>query len=290
MKKTHIVTACIFLFCTLTVCASPIPHRMFIWQGIDGMQTEHALLESYIPKNPNGTAVIVCPGGSYHHLDLSKEGRTTARWFASQGVTAFVLQYRTAKDGYHANAMQEDVQRAIQLVRENAEQWGLDADRTGLIGFSAGGHLVTWAAEHGNDTNLLSDLGIETAVNLCPDFVIPVYPVVSMQDDIAHFWSRHSLLGNRPTQQQKDAWSLELTVPDSMPPVYLVACEDDPVVKFENAVRLAEALRQKNADVTFVAYEWGGHGFGMADGTFMNEYKWNELLRIWLITHGFIQD
>ena len=287
MKK-HFVTTCIILFCSLTVCALPLPHRMFIWEGVDGMQTERSVLESFIPQNPNGTAVIVCPGGSYHHLDLNKEGRTTAQWFAQQGVTAFVLQYRTAKDGYHAPAMQQDLQRAIQLVRENANEWNLNPDKIGLIGFSAGGHLVAWAAEHGND-NLLLELHLFPTVKLNANFVIPVYPVVSMQDTIAHQWSRRSLLGLKPTQEEKDAWSLELTVSDSMPPVYLVACKDDPVVQYENSVVFFKALLQKKVDVTFASYEWGGHGFGMADTAFMRAFNWNEALRIWLCSHGFIQ-
>ena len=96
-------------------------------------------------ENNTGAAVIVCPGGSYHHLGLYNEGYKTSEWFASKGVTSFTLRYRTAQNGYHSPAMLQDIQRAIQLVRENAEEFGSDVNKLGVIGYSAGGHLVTMA-------------------------------------------------------------------------------------------------------------------------------------------------
>ena len=264
--------------------------KIFLWQGVGGMQSELSLMTAFFPDNPNGTSVIICPGESYHHLGVENEGNTTARWFCKKGVTAFVLEYRTAKDGYHYPAMMQDLQRAIQIVREKSELWDLSKDRLGLIGFSAGGHLVAWQAEHSQDTDCLTPLGITVTESLTPNFVIPVYPVVSMQDDIAHRWSRKSLLGSAPTQDKKDSFSLELTVPDKMPPIYLVACHNDPVVLFENSERLYAALKSKNIDCTFAQYEWGGHGFGMSENRFMKAFKWNEALELWLIQKGFLSD
>ena len=238
------------------------------------------------------TAVIVCPGGSYHHLGLKGEGNTTATWFAENGVTAFVLKYRTAESFYHHPAMLQDIQRAIQLVRENAEEWDIDPEKVGIIGFSAGGHLVTMAGEFWQTHDEIAKLGIECEVSLRPDFVIPVYPVVSMQDDIAHRWSRNSLLGKgkkNQTQERKDEFSLELNVPADMPPTYVVVCDDDPIVIPGNSLRLYAALQDANIPSRLARYEWGKHGFGMKNNAFMKEFHWNQSLKEWLVELGFME-
>ena len=238
------------------------------------------------------TAVIVCPGGSYHHLGLKGEGNTTATWFAQNGVTAFVLKYRTAESLYHHPAMLQDIQRAIQLVRENADEWDIDPSKVGIIGFSAGGHLVTMAGEFWQTHNEIAKLGLECEVSLRPDFVIPVYPVVTMQDDISHKWSRNSLLGRgakNQTQERKVEFSMELNVPADMPPTYVVVCDDDPVVIPENSLRLYEALQAANIPSRLARYDWGGHGFGMKDNDFMKEFHWNQALKEWLVELGFME-
>ncbi len=264
----------------------------------------------YVPKSKTGTdidfppsnqtAVVICPGGSYHHLGLPHEGFATAKWFSEIGVVPFVLQYRVAYNEHHYPAMLEDIQMAIRYIRQNASLFGIDPQKVGAIGFSAGGHLVTMAAEFKN--NELEKLGVSSSVSLRPDFVMPIYPVVSMQDDIAHRWSRKSLLGHhwkeaekgfslwghRYTQEMKDKFSMELNVPDDMCPVYILACKDDPVVMFENSVRLDYALTEKNIPHRFSVYETGGHGFGMKDGDFLKRTQWNLDLRSWLSELGFL--
>ena len=267
---------------------------IYLWRNVKGMEKQPSVMFMHKPAEEaphTRTAVIVCPGGSYHHLGLKGEGNTTANWFAENGVTAFVLKYRTAESFYHHPAMLQDIQRAIQLVRENADQWDIDSNKVGVIGFSAGGHLVTMAGEFFESHNEIEKLGIQTNVSLRPNFVIPVYPVVTMQDDIAHKWSRNSLLGKgkkNQTQARKDEFSMELNVPDNMPPTYLVVCKDDPIVIYENSFRLYDALQAKNIPSRLAVYEWGKHGFGMKDNAFMKEFHWNESLREWLVELGFM--
>ena len=240
-----------------------------------------------------GAVVIVCPGGSYHHLDLYAEGHTTAKWFADNGITAFMLKYRTNQSLYTEPAMLQDIQRAIQLVRENADEFEVDPGRLGIIGYSAGGHLVAMAGEFFESHNELEKIGIRTDVSLRPDFVMPIYPVVSMQDDIAHRWSRNSLLGygkKNQTQERKDEFSLELQVPDNMPPTYIVVAEDDPVVIPENAKRLYAAIQAKNIPHSYITvYPWGKHGFGMKNCPFMQKFHWNQKLKAWLVEIGVIE-
>ncbi|MCR4580064.1 MAG: alpha/beta hydrolase [Treponema sp.] len=292
MKKLLITLAISFL---ITFTSFSQEKTIYLWRNVKGMEKEQSVMFMHQPKDTSKTcksAVIICPGGSYHHLGLRSEGNTSAQWFAQNGVTAFMLKYRTAESCYHYPAMLEDIQRAIQLVRENADEFGIAPAKVGLIGFSAGGHLVTMAGEFHQTHNELEKLGIDCQVSLRPDFVIPVYPVVSMQDDIAHRWSRKSLLGfgkKKQTQERKDEFSTELNIPDDMPPTYVVVCDDDPVVIPENSLRLYEALCAKNIPNCRLAhYEWGGHGFGMMNNAFMQEFHWNESLYEWLRELGMM--
>ncbi|MBO4403967.1 MAG: alpha/beta hydrolase [Treponema sp.] len=260
-----------------------------IWDDVPAMKHERVICEVTIPDNFNGSSVVICPGGSYHHLGIVTEGRSTAKCFNEKGTASFVLWYRVAKNNWHYPAMMQDIQRMIQLIRENSSIWKTDSKRVAAIGFSAGGHLVCWAGENGNRINLLEPLGIKTEVSLRPDFSIPVYPVVTMDADIGHEWSRKSLLNSDYNKQSelREALCLEKNVPDDMVPTYLVACEDDPVVIYENSVRLSKALEEKNADFVFKTYPWGGHGFGMTNGKFMKTFRWNKDLFSWLEERGF---
>ena len=264
---------------------------IYLWRNVKGMEKQPSVMYMHEPKeNKTKTAVIVCPGGSYHHLGLYNEGYCSAKWFSENGITAFMLKYRSNESLYNHPAMLEDIQRAIQIVRENAAEFGIDASKVGVIGYSAGGHLVTMAGEFGERFNELEKLGIETAVSLRPDFVMPIYPVVSMQDDISHKWSRRSLLGKNQTQERKDLFSMELQVPDNMPPTYIVVCKDDNVVDYNNSLRLYDALLAKNIqNCELHVYEWGKHGFGMLNGPFMKEFKWNEPLLEWIKKIGMYE-
>jgi len=287
MKK--ILLSLIFVFGCL-FCYSQ-DKTIYLWRNVKGMEKQPSVMYMHEPKeNKTKTAVIVCPGGSYHHLGLYNEGYCSAKWFSENGITAFMLKYRSNESLYNHPAMLEDIQRAIQIVRENADEYGIDASKVGVIGYSAGGHLVTMAGEFGERFNELEKLGIETAVSLRPDFVMPIYPVVSMQDDISHKWSRRSLLGKNQTQERKDLFSMELQVPDNMPPTYIVVCKDDNVVDYNNSLRLYDALLEKNInDCELHVYEWGKHGFGMLNGPFMKEFKWNEPLLEWIKKIGMYE-
>lgn len=292
MKKIFTALAASIFFCAAALAQDA---TIYLWRNIKGMEKQPSVMFMHKASSEaphTRTAVIVCPGGSYHHLGLKSEGNTTATWFAQNGVTAFVLKYRTAESLYHHPAMLQDIQRAIQLVRENAEEWDIDSSKVGIIGFSAGGHLVTMAGEFWQTHDEIAKLGLECKVSLRPDFVIPVYPVVTMQDDIAHRWSRNSLLGRgakNQTQERKDEFSMELNVPADMPPTYVVVCDDDPVVIPENSLRLYDALQTAGIPSRLARYPWGKHGFGMKDNDFMKEFQWNEALREWLVELGMME-
>ncbi len=280
-----------FLF-FLTIKLFSKDATIYLWRNIPKMKRQQSVMFMHKPvenvKNTK-TAVIICPGGSYHHLGLYNEGYCSAKWFSQNGITAFTLKYRTNESLYKHPAMLEDIQRAIQIIRENADEYGIDPEKIGAIGYSAGGHLVTMASVFGDELNELEKLGITSEVSLRPNFCMPIYPVVSMQDDIGHKWSRKSLLGRKPTQEQKDTFSMELNIPEDMIPTFIVVAKDDPVVIPENSFRLYEALTEKNIPhCKMQVYEWGKHGFGMADTQFMREFHWNEELKLWLVEIGML--
>lgn len=282
MKTTKkiIIFASIFAFFALPLFAVP---KVKIWRDVPSMKKYTSWISVYeAPEEINTkAAVIICPGGSYHHLGLNHEGKDVALWFQSIGVNAFVLKYRVSGEGFHHPAMLEDVQRAIQIVRENADSYKIDVNKVGVIGFSAGGHLALLSAE--TDDDELTKLGLDVKVSLKPNFIMPIYPVVSMQDDIAHLWSRKSLLGKDRSQERMDKFSMEMQVPKDMCPVFLFAAIDDKTVKYANSVRMDEALTKANVPHHFTLLETGGHGFGMGNNKVVHSTKWNEkILRPWL--------
>lgn len=330
MKKFFVSFACLFvLISSFSIFAADYQSKTYLWRGVKGMDTQlrdtvlyHFPVKSEKVFSAAGQssdtstvygkkpAVIICPGGSYHHLGIPHEGFTSAEWFNSIGVEAFVLQYRVAYNCHHYPCMLEDFQMAIKYIRENAEKFGVDKTKIGAIGFSAGGHLVTMAGEFA-DRNELEKLGVTTQESLRPDYVMPIYPVVTMDDDIGHKWSRKSLLGHQfsapeatkgfglfniwghaYSQELKDKFSMEKNVPENMPPVFILACIDDPVVIYENSVRLEKALAEKNIAHKFVTYPKGGHGFGMKkDSYIMKNHHWNDNdLLPWLKEIGVISE
>ena len=280
-----------------SVGAKDYSKKVYLWRGVEGMETQIRDTVLYFCPSPDAAdekpCVIICPGGSYHHLGMPHEGFASARWFNSIGMNAFVLQYRVAYNAHHHPAQLEDIQMAIHHVRKNAKEYGIDKNRVGAIGYSAGGHLVTMAGEFSSHDEL-SKLGVNVSERLRPDFVMPIYPVVSMQDDIAHKWSRRSLLGyGTLTQTAKDDFSMEnpRNIPDDMPPVFLLACEDDSVVLYENSVRLDKSLSERCVEHIFVSYKEGDHGFGMKENSkIMLKTHWNdEKLLPWLKRIGVLR-
>lgn len=282
----------IILFTTILLTSghATSQSKVRVWEDFEPLKKEkkEILIYPATADNNNGAAVIICPGGSYYHLGVPHEGIKTAEWFNEQGVSAFVLCYRTAYQGYHHPAMIEDFQRCMQYVKENAEDYGIDTTRVGCIGYSAGGHLVTMSGVYGN-TNYLKNLGIETKVGLRPNWIAAIYPVVSMQDSIAHLKSRKNLIGkDNLTKENIDKFSLELNIPDDMPPIYVQASKDDDVVNYLNSVVLDNALTNKNINHKFVLFDTGGHGYGMKECEFTTESKWQDLLLEWLYSIGVI--
>lgn len=250
-------------------------------------ETEHPRPAS--PKNqtpPAGKdtlhpALIICPGGSYRYLGTKGEGYEVARWFRDRGVAAFVLHYRIGFFGNHHPAMIQDLQRAIQFVREQAPRLHVDTARVGVMGFSAGGHLAGTAALYG-DENFMAPLGIRPEVSLRPSFVAMIYPVVTMREPYVHKKSRRNLLGRRPADSLVHRMSLEENIRQGLPPVFLMAAEDDPTVAVENSRMLAHRLKEKNVPHEVYIFHRGGHGFGLHPKSGSDAEAWVERCWKWI--------
>ncbi|MDD2622936.1 MAG: alpha/beta hydrolase [Bacteroidales bacterium] len=262
------------------------PKPVYLWKEIEGMQKEKTRLYIYQapPSIYTGVSIIICPGGSYHHLGIPHEGHAIAEWLNSQGISAYVLRYRVGMHGYNHPSMIEDLQRAIQYVRENIPT----IKTLGLMGFSAGGHLVTMGGTFYKE-NYLQKLGIKTDTPLRPDFIVAVYPVVSMQDSLAHIRSRKNLLGKTFIKTDIDNFSLELHIPDDMPPFFLSTAKDDPVVNYKNSLVLHQALTNKNIPHTFLLHEKGGHGYGIDEKKGGEAARWHLAFIKWLKENKFIK-
>jgi acetyl esterase/lipase len=238
---------------------------------------------------PNGTGVIVTPGGGYVREVLDKEGFETARWLAARGVSAFVLLYRLPGEGHaqRADVPLQDAQRAVRLVRSRAREFGLDAHRIGFLGFSAGGHVAASVATR-FDAKVYGALDALDAGSARPDFSILLYPVISMDANIAHGGSRQALLGEAPSAATVATCSLDNAVTAATPPTLLILADDDTAVLPENSVRYYSALRRHGVPVELHVYARGGHGFGIRLAQGLPVGNWPEVAWTWLAASGFV--
>ncbi len=231
------------------------------------------------------TAVVICPGGGYSILAAGHEGSDVAGILNSWGITAFVLKYRLPDDSIMVNkeiGPLQDVQRALQLVRQNAKQWNLDTSRIGIMGFSAGGHLAATASTHFNKP-VINNQG---HISLRPDFSILIYPVISFADSLTHSGSRNNLIGKNAAPEKIREFSNEMWVNDQTPPAFLVHANDDQAVKSTNSIQYYEALLRHKVPAELQLYEKGGHGFGMYNKTTPD--SWVERLKTWLQGNHFL--
>lgn len=221
----------------------------------------------YKADKPNGMAIIMCPGGGYARLAMNHEGHDMAPWLNAQGITYIVLKYRMPNGHYEVPL--SDAEQAIRLVRQHAKEWNIRPDRIGIMGASAGGHLAASLATlySSNETR--------------PDFQILFYPVISMVPGVTHGGSRQNLLGNNPSQELEDKYTLEKQVNAHTPQAFIMLSADDGAVPPANGIHYFEALLQHQVPATLHVYPTGGHGWGFRDA-FTYKRQWTGELEKWL--------
>lgn len=219
-------------------------------------------------KNATGEAVVICPGGGYGILAYDWEGSDIARWLNSRGIAAFVLKYRLP--GSKSNIVPHksplmDAQRALRIVRANAEMWNIDPAKIGVMGFSAGGHLASTLSTHYDGGDPSSPDPVEQ-VSCRPDFSVLVYPVISFTEDFQHSGSRINLIGEDADEELINYYSNELQVTKDTPPAILIHSDDDNGVPVENSIAYYKALRNNEINSELHIYPYGGHGYSLAIG------------------------
>jgi acetyl esterase/lipase len=250
--------------------------------GALGKTAEHSpTLTPYLPANPSGAAILLVPGGSYGGI-YPGQTEPFALWLKEQGITAFVLRYRLGSAGYRYPSQLQDAVEAMRQIRERAAKWNIDPHRIGVMGFSAGGHLVTTLLNRPEDGDVP---GTDTTGRASPrpDIAVVCYPVISM---IAkpHPPSLENLLGDTPSDELLRKTSSELQVRSGLPPVFLWHTSEDEVVPVEHALLYDAALREHGIPHELHIYQHGGHGTGLIG----KEHPWFNDLVFWLRAQKFI--
>jgi acetyl esterase/lipase len=269
------------------------PQMLLLWPGgapgaLGQDDPDKPAITVYMPSNTTGpmTAVIVAPGGSYTRLSMNNEGRAPANYLNSLGIAAFVLRYRLGPR-YHHPIELGDAQRAIRTVRSRAAEWHIAADRIGIMGFSAGGHLASSASTH-------FDAGHDSAadpidrVSSRPDFAVLGYPVISLVEPFTHQGSKTNLLGEHPDPALARSLSSESQVTASTPPAFIYQTNADTTVPAENAVAYYLALRKAGVPAELHVFRNGAHGTGLAQQD-PALAEWPRLLANWLRVSGLLK-
>lgn len=241
-------------------------------------------IQVYLPAKDRatGASVLIFPGGSYAGLTFNYEGTQQAQFFIDHGVAAFVVKYRIPSDETMVDKSigpLQDAQQAMRFARLHAKEWGLDPTRVGAVGFSAGGHLASTLATHFNKAYVDNP----EQISLRPDFLIVVYPVISMEAKITHMDSRKDLLGENPSEEKVRLFSNELQVTKDTPPTLILQAADDRLVDVDNSIVFFEALRHAGVPVAMRIFEKGQHGLFL-----IPRDKWQSVIMDWLNTDGWL--
>lgn len=248
----------------------------------------HPSLRVYRPAEANGLVMLVIPGGGYQRVVMDKEGDEIAPWLTALGITVCVLKYRLPAEG-HANGTDvplQDAQRALRWLRAHPEHLGCRAERVGVMGFSAGGHVAAMLATR-FAAEVYAPRDAVDAQPARPDFAALVYPVITMDEDFTHAISRHRLLGDQPRPETVAAQSAELAVQADSVPCWIVHAGDDASVPVDNALRFYAALRRHGVIGELHVFERGGHGFAIRLATGPAR-QWTTLCEAWLRLHGWL--
>ena len=234
-------------------------------------------------------AVLIMPGGGYARLTYQISGISLAKWLNTMGIHAFVLQYRLPQSPdveISYKAPLQDTQRAIRYIRAHAAEWGIDPQRIGVMGASAGGHLSACAATITDDWSQVGD-SLDRQP-LMPNFAILVSPVISM-GETTHQGSRIHLLGKYDSPTLREKLSCENRVSAATPPMFIVHATDDPTVSCLNSLALFDALKRHNIKGSSLhIFPWGGHNIALRNNPGTTS-EWTSLAEKWLSEIGILR-
>lgn len=233
---------------------------------------------------PNGTAIIICPGGGYVRESVDREGIQYATWLSTLGITSFVLKYRMQEFGHPAPL--QDVLRAVRLVRSRAAEFKIDPARIGVMGSSAGGHLAASAGTLFDNPAGKTGAPLDST-SARPDFLMLMYPVITMYEPAVHAGSRKALLGATPAAEAQELMSVEKQVTSATPPTLLIHTQEDKTVPVENSILFYQALTRAKVPAEMYLFEHGSHGMGMRAGLGTSS-DWPRRAEEWLRGRGLL--
>ena len=283
-----------------TQAGSAIPPPIYLYEGalypngapgaLGNAEADKPRMYAFLPKKRSTTAaILVIPGGGYQLVAIGHEGFQIATWLNFQGMAAFVLDYRV--DPYRYPIEINDGRRAMRLIRAHAAEYGIDPNRLGVWGSSAGGHLASSLGTHCNNVTTTatktSDADPVESQSCKPAFMVLEYPVISMEGSIAHTGSRKYLLGPNPRASLAHEYSNQFAVTAQTPPTFIWATEKDPTVPVENSLAFYQALVRAHVPAELHIYEYTDHGCGLC-GSILPLSTWPGLLRNWLLQHSYL--
>lgn len=217
----------------------------------------------YRPKKPDGRAVLSIPGGGYQFVSVENEGLDVARMLTPHGITVFVLAYRLPGEGWanRADVPLQDAQRAMRLIRARAANWGIDAAKLGLVGFSAGGHLGAMLAV-GHSDKVYAPIDAADALPARPAYAGLVYPAVSFNSAGFEERKENGLWGDSADPATAARYNALARVTAETPPIFLVHAIDDGTVPIQQSLAMIDTCRRAKVPVEAHLLESGGHGFG----------------------------
>ncbi len=271
MKMLKTLFACaLFLIPSMAMAQQGL--EMDLWptspKTSNGDPNDQAKVTVFLPekKKATGRAILICPGGGYHHLAFEKEGTLWAPYFNAQGIAVIVLKYRMPHGV--SNVPREDAEEAMRLIRRMSEAWNINTSDVGIMGFSAGGHLASTIATHSKG-------------DAAPNFQILFYPVITMEAGVTHQGSRENLLGKKPKRKLLNEYCNEQHVTAATPRAFIVLAHNDKSVSPLNSITYYEELCHHKVPTSLHIYPEGGHGFGILE-SFPNHYEMMTELREWL--------
>lgn len=238
------------------------PEHVSAKGAVSRIGTPH--LRVYRPAHANGASVLIAGGGGYQRIEMASEAAPAAHWLTARGITAFALLYRLPDEGWVAGpeAPLADAERAIRVIRAEMARFSKPAVKVGVLGFSAGGHLMGLAA-----TRLArpayAPIDATDRLSARPDNAALIYPVITLEPPYDDTATRRSLIGSDPSAATSAAWSVQTGIAKGCPPFFLVQAEDDSVSDPANTRIMAQACAEADVPVELHRLAKGGHGFGM---------------------------
>lgn len=245
-------------------------------------------LRVYRPAKANGAAVVVCGGGGYFRIQLWKESTPIARWLQKRGFTVFELLYRLPNDGWDASVPFMDAQRAMRIVRTRAAEFGIDPKQIGIMGFSAGGHLAGFTALQ-PQRQLYAGTDKYEKASARPDFSVLLFPVVSLRKPYDTTRTRREIVGETPSAEAENAWSLDTYASADAPPTIIFASADDKTAPPGHGIMLFERLNAAGASAELHLFRDGGHGWGLGKPEQVLS-QWPEMFVKWYDSGKMVQN